>query len=75
MEEKKQKLLSQKEKLEDRIKNLQGKLKKVNQEIENIELQEKSKSADEIVKLLESRGITDVNQFIELIKAGKISIQ
>lgn len=74
MNEKKEKLLLDKEKLEERIKKYNAKLKIINQEITNIELKEKSNSTDEIINLLEGNGITNANQLIELIKAGKVNI-
>lgn len=78
MEQRKQKLLEQKKNLEDRVNKFQNKLRIINQELKSIELQEKSKSVDEIVNLLKQKGISDVeniNDFIELIKCGKITIK
>ncbi|MBX4267195.1 hypothetical protein [Clostridium estertheticum] len=74
MEERETKLLLDKEKNEDKIKKIQGKLKLINQELKNIELQRKSESTDKIIELLKGKGISDVSQFIELIKDGKVNI-
>lgn len=88
MAEKKEKLLENKQKTEEKIKTVQVKLKSlnqelessqsklkiINQELENIELQDKLKSTDEIVGLLQGKGVTDISEFIDLIKAGKVNI-
>ncbi|HBJ1645857.1 hypothetical protein FDB50_15160 [Clostridium botulinum] len=74
MEERKIKLLETKENIESKIKKYQEKLKSINHELKTIEFKEKSKSADEIVELLEGKGINDVQQFIQLMKEGKVNI-
>lgn len=78
MEEKKKKLIEEKEKTEEKIKNLQSKLKMINQDIENIELnielEKKSKSTGEIMELLKTKGVENIDNFIELLKAGKVNI-
>jgi hypothetical protein len=74
MEERKTKLLLEKEKNENKIKKLQGKTKLINQELKNIELQRKLASTDKIIELLKEKGIADASEFIELMKDGKINI-
>lgn len=75
MEERKIKLLEQKKKLEDKIKKAQGKLKIINQELNNIELKEKAKSADEIITKLKEQGIEDMDTLLSYINQGKINIK
>lgn len=78
MEEKKKKLIDEKEKIEEKIKNLQNKLKMINQDLENIELnielEKKSKSTGEIMELLKGKGVENIDNFIELLRAGKVNI-
>lgn len=74
MEERKTKLLLDKEKDEKKINQLQGKIKLINQELKNIELQKKLESTDKIIELLKGEGVSDASEFIKLIKDGKVNI-
>lgn len=73
MEDRKIKLLKQKEKLEDRIKSDQAKLKIINQELENIKIREKADNADKILAELKDKGINNMNELLQYIKQGEIN--
>lgn len=75
MEERKNKLLNQKNKLEEQIKKAQGKLKLINQELTNIELKEKAKNADEIINKLKEQGIENIETLLNYVNQGKINIK
>ncbi len=74
MNDKKKKLIEEKDKLEIKITQLQNRLKSINQRIKNIELEEKAKKTDQILKLIEGKGINNIDEFVKLMKEGKISI-
>lgn len=73
MEDRKIKLLKQKEKLEDRIKSDQAKLKIINQELENIKIREKADNADKILAELKDKGINNMDELLQYIKQGEIN--
>lgn len=73
MEDRKSKLLKQKEKIEERIKSDQAKLKIINQELENIEIREKADNADKILAELKDKGINDMDALLQYIKRGEIN--
>lgn len=75
MDERKNKLLNQKNKLEEQIKKAQGKLKLINQELDNIELKEKAKNADEIINKLKEQGIENIETLLNYVNQGKINIK
>lgn len=75
MDERKNKLLNQKNKLEEQIKKAQGKLKLINQELTNIELKEKAKNADEIINKLKEQGIENIETLLNYVNQGKINIK
>jgi predicted nucleic acid-binding Zn-ribbon protein len=74
MNDKKKKLIEEKDKIETKITQLQNRLKSINQKIKNIELEEKAKTTDQILKLIEGKGINNIDEFVKLMEDGKISI-
>lgn len=78
MEDRKEKLLTQKNKLEEQIKKAEGKLKLIKQELYNIELKEKAKNADQVIEKLKEKGINDIDSIETLltyINQGKINVK
>lgn len=78
MEEKKKKLLEEKNKLEARVKADQGKIKLIEQELKNIELEEELQKRTDIEKQLinelKDKGIDNLDILAEFIKEGKVKI-
>lgn len=72
--DRKEQLQQDRDKIIAKIKKEQAKLKKIDEELKGIAIQERLNDMDKVSELLKAKGVKDITEFIELVQSGKVNI-